>query len=308
MIGVAVATFKGGQNLNFAIPSQYLTALIPTIKTPVDLPKAAEARKAKKEKSILDDMGGRSTDGVTGETFTWDSITQSGDFSLSLHNRLRESVKDVYCLVIIYDPKGSPIDFALIQYNSSIPPGLAKRVKGRVEEVSEQLNSPPQGGYHGAHPSWHPPRTPRSKIEIRILYFDIINPDEPVDEQSRAPGRPGLPRKSDTAAAERRNPSSLEDAEAELRELEKRLAESAARVAPAGAGPNLIESRIEDEFEGWDGETIFKLANGQIWQQATYAYTYHYAYRPKVTIIKTHGAYKMKVDGVSGTIFVKRLK
>ena len=61
-------------------------------------------------------------------------------------------------------------------------------------------------------------------------------------------------------------------------------------------------------LEGWDGETIFKLDNGQIWQQVTYAYTYHYAYRPKVFIIKTHGAYKMKVDGVSGMIFVKQLK
>jgi uncharacterized protein YdbL (DUF1318 family) len=115
-------------------------------------------------------------------------------------------------------------------------------------------------------------------------------------------------RQSGAATAERRNPSSPQDAEAELRKLEQRLAEAAAKVAPAGAGPNLIESRIQGEFEGWDGETIFKLVNGQIWQQATYAYTYHYAYQPEVMIIKTHGAYKMKVDGVSGTIFVKRLK
>lgn len=64
---------------------------------------------------------------------------------------------------------------------------------------------------------------------------------------------------------------------------------------------------MEGEFEGWDGETIFRLANGQIWQQVTHAYTYHYAFRPKVMIIKTNGAYKMKVDGVAGTIFVKRI-
>jgi len=63
---------------------------------------------------------------------------------------------------------------------------------------------------------------------------------------------------------------------------------------------------IEGEFEGWDGETVFKQANGQVWQYATY--TYHYAYQPKVTILKTQGTYKMKVDGVSSGIIVKRLK
>lgn len=28
-----------------------------------------------------------------------------------------------------------------------------------------------------------------------------------------------------------------------------------------------IESRIEDEFEGWDGDTVVQLENGQIWHQ-----------------------------------------
>ena len=65
---------------------------------------------------------------------------------------------------------------------------------------------------------------------------------------------------------------------------------------------------MDDEFQGWDGETIFKLANGQIWQQASYAYTYHYAYRPKVIIYKSGTVYRMKVDGVESTIQVKRIK
>lgn len=94
----------------------------------------------------------------------------------------------------------------------------------------------------------------------------------------------------------------------ELSQHERELADLAAKVAPAGTGPDLIESHIEGTFEGWDGETIFKLDNGQIWQQATYAYTYHYAYRPKVYIVKSYGAYKMVVEGVSGSIFVRRLK
>lgn len=71
---------------------------------------------------------------------------------------------------------------------------------------------------------------------------------------------------------------------------------------------SVIETCIEDDFEGWDGDTIFKLGNGQIWQQTSYEYTYHYAYRPGVIIYSTSGGYKMKVDGVDGTIYVKRIR
>jgi hypothetical protein len=62
---------------------------------------------------------------------------------------------------------------------------------------------------------------------------------------------------------------------------------------PAPVSPNAsrrssctpaIESAITGEIKGWDGETIFKLDNGQIWQQAEYDYTYFYEYHPDVTI------------------------
>jgi len=90
------------------------------------------------------------------------------------------------------------------------------------------------------------------------------------------------------------------------------LAQNAARAsaqAPRPAPtPEVIETQIDDDFEGWEGETIFKLRNGQIWQQSSYAYTYHYAYAPKVLIYRSGGVYKMKVDGVSGEISVRRLK
>lgn len=75
-----------------------------------------------------------------------------------------------------------------------------------------------------------------------------------------------------------------------------------------GSTPSVIESRIDGEFSGWEGETIFKLLNGQIWQQASYSYKYHYAYGPKVLIYKSGALYKMKVDGVDGEITVRRLK
>jgi hypothetical protein len=69
-----------------------------------------------------------------------------------------------------------------------------------------------------------------------------------------------------------------------------------------------IESRIDGEFTGWQGETVFKLQNGQIWQQASFAYKYKYIYSPKVLIYSSGGLFHMKVDGVDEDIAVRRLK
>lgn len=72
--------------------------------------------------------------------------------------------------------------------------------------------------------------------------------------------------------------------------------------------PDVIESSIDGEFTGWTGDTIFKLLNGQIWQQSSFDWKWQWAYSPKVTIYKSGSVYKMKVDGVDGTINVTRLK
>lgn len=70
----------------------------------------------------------------------------------------------------------------------------------------------------------------------------------------------------------------------------------------------VIESRVDGEFSGWDGSTIVKLANGQIWEQSEYHYHYHYAYSPSVLIYMTGGTYKMKIDGVDKAVRVVRLR
>lgn len=69
----------------------------------------------------------------------------------------------------------------------------------------------------------------------------------------------------------------------------------------------VIESQIDDDFEGWEGETIVKLTNGQIWQQSEYYYYYHYAFMPKVIIYRNGGGYKMKVHGIEKSVGVERL-
>lgn len=69
-----------------------------------------------------------------------------------------------------------------------------------------------------------------------------------------------------------------------------------------------IESAISGDFEGWSGETVFKLDNGQIWEQAEYDYDYFYDFNPTVTIYETTSGCRMKVEGEDETILVKRVK
>ena len=68
----------------------------------------------------------------------------------------------------------------------------------------------------------------------------------------------------------------------------------------SGSSSAVIRSRIDGDFNGWEGETIYRLQNGQIWQQASYYYHYHYAYSPKVTIYEDSGVFKMIIEGDSG--------
>lgn len=77
---------------------------------------------------------------------------------------------------------------------------------------------------------------------------------------------------------------------------------------PSVSTSRVIESQIDGDYEGWEGETIVKLMNGQIWQQTEYHYHYHYAFMPKVLIYKSGGGYKMKVDGVDKAVGVMQLR
>lgn len=182
VIGVAVATFKGGQNLNFAIPSRYLSSLPPDVAPPIELPKVAGAHKGKQKKSILDDIGGKTTDGVEGAQFSWTSqIFEDGRYSISLRNKLREPVRNVYCLVVFYDKNNQPLDVSLLEYASLIPPGLAKRISGGVDTSIKRLTTPVSKDNQFLSDF-----SPNTRLEFRILYFDVVSPDEPIDEQGVA--------------------------------------------------------------------------------------------------------------------------
>ncbi|MCC6244924.1 MAG: trypsin-like peptidase domain-containing protein [Gemmatimonadaceae bacterium] len=161
VVGVSVATYKGGQNLNFAIPVNALKSLMQSSGA---LRPLSPTKRAPSERSIVDHLGGKSTDGVVGTSFAFDGFAQLGYFSLSLANKLRDSVRDVQCLVIFYDKQENPIDVAVVNYPGVIPAGLARRVTGHVEGSVQKLVES-EGAF----------RSIVGKIEFRVLNFVIVN-------------------------------------------------------------------------------------------------------------------------------------
>ena len=72
--------------------------------------------------------------------------------------------------------------------------------------------------------------------------------------------------------------------------------------------PNAITSYIDGAFTGWAGGTIYRLRNGQIWQQTDYSYRYRYAYMPAVQIVFSRDGFQMIVEGSGAPIPVRRLR
>jgi hypothetical protein len=71
--------------------------------------------------------------------------------------------------------------------------------------------------------------------------------------------------------------------------------------------PIVCSGQLDDSFEGWDGESLFVFVNGQKWQQARYAYRYHYAYRPQALVVQEGGRYFLKVHGLNERLEVRRI-
>lgn len=82
-----------------------------------------------------------------------------------------------------------------------------------------------------------------------------------------------------------------------------------ANFYPVGVmAASVIETQVDGDFKGWEGKTVVKLMNGQIWIQTEYYYEYHYAYMPDVLIYQSDGGWKMKVEGVDQAVGVKQLR
>ncbi len=156
VVGVTVATYKGGQNLNFAIPSQYLKDLLSKRESPKPI-KVSSKRTT--QNSLLKDMGGKNTEGVVAKRFEW-KPPMFGDFRFSVVNQLHQPIRSAKFLVVFYDNENEPLDFTYVTCNQTIPAGLAKWTEtAHVDDATAKIClSPKQPG----------------RWEIRVLSFELI--------------------------------------------------------------------------------------------------------------------------------------
>jgi len=85
----------------------------------------------------------------------------AGGYSFSLHNRLREPIRDVVCLVVFYDRSGNPIDVDPVSFRDIIPGGLARRVTSKVHQSIQELTTADNA------------QDPVTQVEVRVLDFRV---------------------------------------------------------------------------------------------------------------------------------------
>jgi hypothetical protein len=78
---------------------------------------------------------------------------------------------------------------------------------------------------------------------------------------------------------------------------------------PSG-GAGEVRSRLQGEFRGWQGKTVFALDNGQVWQQVgNDKWTGVKVENPTVLIEPAaFGSWRLKVEGYNTTTKVKRVR
>jgi hypothetical protein len=177
VIGIAVATFKEGQNLNLAVPVAYLERMLEA--HPATLaPLQSVPPRPNAPPSILDGFGSRTEDGVIATDFRYDT-SFFGDYRIRLTNKLPVAVSEVGVVVVFYDSVGKMLDFDQLMCDGPILAGLTKdfsievtggscKQKPGSDVFYEVLHETANGHHAGAKFNF--------KAELRVIRFRTEEP------------------------------------------------------------------------------------------------------------------------------------
>ena len=135
VIGTAWATFREGQNLNFATASNYLARLASSPGRAIPLNGIPSREESQPRIKTVSESNASSPMAID---FEWGGSSNDGgsySYVFSIYNALDKPVRDVSCWVVFLDREGKPVDFDPIHYDGKIPPGLSKTVTGETSEA-----------------------------------------------------------------------------------------------------------------------------------------------------------------------------
>jgi hypothetical protein len=150
IVGVAFATLRQGQNLNFAIPSSHVRELISMVQP---LRSLATLTKGSESKTAIVE---RAQGSVKALNFSWTRGTTNW-YSFVLRNYGDETVRNISYVIIFYGKDGLPIHSNVLRYSGEILGHLAKTFSSP---------SPEAGGFDGLHQT--------SKVDIRVLNYESV--------------------------------------------------------------------------------------------------------------------------------------
>jgi hypothetical protein len=175
VVGIAVATFRGGQNLNLAVPVAYLSRLLKS-RSNVPVPLESKTAAGRADDSMLEGVGTETEKGlvVTDYQLEWDEgdLFGKGKFEFRLTNKLPVGISNIHLLFLYYDANNALMDYEkldvayYLSHNDPVlPAGLAKTIHAGQTGVSH--NSAEYYRSKGIAP----------KVDIRVLGFKTEQPE-----------------------------------------------------------------------------------------------------------------------------------
>ena len=138
VIGISVLTVRNGQNLNFAIPINYLKSLLDEMKLTKSLQKIRVTTGNNPLRSA--DYGySEEMNGLTSsDELTW---LDASSYTFSLKNTLQSRVGNVSCIVIFYDADGNQVGFDVLELMEPIDAmGTKTVVRRSIYDIPYSIN------------------------------------------------------------------------------------------------------------------------------------------------------------------------
>jgi hypothetical protein len=174
VVGVAVATFKEGQNLNLAVPAAYLERMLEARPSTL-APLQSLSQRSSDSSSIIDGLGTRTEEGVTATDFKLDrELYNSPDYNLlsytiRLTNKLPTAVSNVDILIVFYDGAGKMLGFKRMRHDDVIPAGLTTQDSAQFLEGDHVLSETWTWHKAKSHDYGHY----AFKTELRVIGFKV---------------------------------------------------------------------------------------------------------------------------------------